>query len=89
MKKTLLVMAIGICLLFSLINFVTLVYEYTPPFNEGDCVQVLKRGMIKIEKNHILRGYSELSQEYFGGKQETAASFVELRNSAFEKVECQ
>jgi hypothetical protein len=85
----LLKVAIAICVLFALANFVGLLYSHIPPYKEGECFEAPKQGVIAvIERNDILGGYSEVSATSPTGTQKGPVAFVELRHPAFKRVEC-
>ena len=89
MSESLLKLAIALCILLSLMNAAGSIYEYTPPYNVGECFSAPRQGVVaKIEHNYIFGKYSEVSAVSSTSAQSGPVAFLELRLPYYKPVEC-
>ena len=85
----LLKVAITLCVLFSLANLAGFALTRVPPYSEGACLATPNPFLsLKVSKNHILAGYSDVEADMLGMKEKGKLSFMDLRSPAVKEVDC-
>lgn len=76
-------------LLFVLTNFFGIVYSHTPPYSEGTCLKTPNPNMtIRIDKNLVVEGISEVTVNEDGRNRPGIVSFMILRNPQVVPMDC-
>jgi len=87
--NALLKIAVGVCIVFAVGNFIGAVRQHIPPFSEGQCLAVQDAPIeVKILENHVVAGYSVIAVNSLMGDRVGAAPFAQLRNPLLKKIEC-
>jgi hypothetical protein len=90
MKLKMLKLAILVCLALAAIRLGEFIYQRVPPFREGTCYADKESTelVVKIVKNHILEGYSDIELEFISFRADSKTSFSYLRYRLGEEVKC-
>lgn len=85
----LLKVAIAIALGYALIRAGEFVYSRVPPLKEGVCYQTGNPFVaLRVNKNHIVEGYSDVTLQLLIVQEELKASFLELRELTVTEIKC-
>jgi hypothetical protein len=90
MKNPFLAIMTAICIVYTLIRLGEFTYNHIPPYKEGQCYSSPQNPiiMVKVLKNHILEGYSDVKLIALFLNQDVKASFSDLREFNGVKTEC-
>lgn len=83
--------ALILALVFVMIRLGEFAFTHMPPYSEGDCVEAKESPAVvaKIEKNHIMDGYSDVEIQVLIYRYYAKASFIEQREVLGKKVKCE
>lgn len=85
----LLKLAIAGCILFSMKHLIEFGYTRVPPYSVGTCLSTPNPMFpVKVDENHVIKGYSLVTIDAIVQKLQGPISFTELRDSGFKPIEC-